>query len=99
MRFQLVCLLVFSMISFSYAEPAISECRINTLAAAEKISLIAFKKYTQRKIKNIKFRLIEENSSEFVFSFENIDVIPRPGSDYYVVVKKSTGEVEISMGK
>jgi hypothetical protein len=99
LRVALLCILIFVSIANGFAAPATSKLRVKTLAAAEKISLLEFKKHTHNKVKNIQFRLIDETSDEYVFSYEDLDVIPRPGSDLYVTVKKATGSVQINTSK
>ena len=73
--------------------------RVSSASAARKISDAAFKKYTQYKITNFHCRLLEENAREFLFSYDDLDIVPRPGSEFYVTVSKATGEVTINRGK
>lgn len=68
------------------------------IAPIEKIAIASFKKYTNHRVKNFSWKYLYTDAEESVFTFEDLDVMPRPDSDYFVVVKKS-GNVIVMRGR
>ncbi|NHZ65960.1 hypothetical protein [Massilia genomosp. 1] len=64
----------------------------------EKIAIAGFKKHTNNRVKNFSWRYLYSDTEEYVFTFEDLDVIPRPGSDYFVIVKRS-GKIIVTRGR
>jgi hypothetical protein len=72
---------------------------ITNITKAEKLADSKFKKFTHGTIRNFSRRLIEQNAEEWVFSYDDNESIPRPGSTIFVTVQKSSGRVTINYGK
>lgn len=72
---------------------------IKSIKVAKRIALENFKIFTKNKVKKISCELIKEDLKEWLFVFEDADVVPTPGSEVYVVVEKSTGKVTIFYGR
>jgi hypothetical protein len=68
------------------------------LAKAEKVAKAAFKEAAGRKVKNFSWRLIVEDQTEWVFSFEDLDAPSVPGSDYFITVKKEDFKASVRHG-
>lgn len=65
---------------------------------AERIAVSSFKRHTRGKVKNFSWRFVYFNDDEWVFTFDDLDVIPGPGTDYFVSVQKASGRVRIDRG-
>ena len=68
------------------------------LAKAEKVAKAAFKEAAGRKVKNFSWRLIVEDQTEWVVSFEDLDAPSVPGSDYFITVKKEDFKASVRHG-
>jgi hypothetical protein len=71
---------------------------VRSMDSAEKIAIASFKKYTHRKVKHFSWCFLYEDDQEWSFSFEDLDVIPGPGSDYFVTINKKSGQATITRG-
>jgi hypothetical protein len=80
------------------AELIAENSAVPSMDAAERIAIASFKKHTHGKIKHFSWRFLYEDGQEWSFSFEDLDVIPAPGSDYFVTINKKSGRATITRG-
>jgi hypothetical protein len=83
----------------SIAMPDTPADKATSIETARNLADNAFKKATIGKVKNFSVRLIENSAIEWVFVYEDVDVLPRPGSEIYVEVSKLTQETSWYYGK
>ena len=67
-------------------------------AEADTVARKFFRARTRGKVVNFSWRFIYDNGEEWVFSFEDLDIVPGPGTDYFVSVHKKTGKIRFDRG-
>lgn len=100
-----LCLVIAFAIGVEVAVPQVAFAADVTLmpsnselAKAEQVAKLAFKKAAGRKVGNFTWRLIVEDQTEWVFSFEDLDAPAVPGSDYFITVKKDGYKASVRHG-
>ncbi len=102
----MIARLLFPFIVSSLVAPATLAAQVVTydettapVNAREKRAVEGFRKHAQNKVKHFSWRFVYEDAKYWVYSFEDRDVIPRPGSDYFVSVNKVTAKVSVEHGR
>ncbi|HEY0585484.1 MAG TPA: hypothetical protein VGD52_05085 [Pseudoduganella sp.] len=71
---------------------------MNTLQA-EKVAVKEYRNRSGRRAAKVSVVLVTDNKQEWVFAVEDAVEPPRPGSDLYVTINKTTGEMTSWWGK
>jgi len=90
--------ILFGNLGGKVAFAAEKPLKVTDLSCAERVAVSSFKEKTRGKIKNYSWRFLFQDEQGWVFTFDNLDVIPGPGTDYFITIKK-TGESIVEHGK